>query len=89
LQHPLTGWVEEVHHGAIVLLAHWHYFKRCNLMELDWDNMGKSPLRFLEPYQVRFVRRIVDQLEERCKYPFDGCQWDARQPPEAWVLTQG
>ncbi|KAK4100174.1 hypothetical protein N658DRAFT_428222, partial [Parathielavia hyrcaniae] len=76
---PLTSFVEELHHGAVMLLAHWHYFKRCDLMNLDWENAGDSPLMFLEPQQVDFIKGIVECVKNKLPHipatPEEGC-WE-------------
>ncbi|KAJ4302046.1 hypothetical protein N0V88_002182 [Collariella sp. IMI 366227] len=68
LNHPLTSFVEDVHHGAVMLLAHWQYFKRCDLMNFDWDNLEDSALGHLESYQVEFLRVITGRLTEKCEW---------------------
>ncbi|KAL2134561.1 hypothetical protein VTI74DRAFT_11455 [Chaetomium olivicolor] len=79
LNHPLTAFVEDVHHGAVMLLAHWQYFKRCDLMNFHWENTEDTALAHLEPYQVEFLRRIVGRLREKLgaipKTPAEGC-WE-------------
>ncbi|KAH6850423.1 hypothetical protein B0I37DRAFT_390553 [Chaetomium sp. MPI-CAGE-AT-0009] len=76
---PLTNFVEEVHHGAVMLLTHWQYFKRCDLMKFNWDNVGDSALMFLEPDQVDCLKRVVGLLKERLPFipttPAGGC-WE-------------
>jgi hypothetical protein len=76
LQDPLTGFVEEVHHGATMLLAYWHYYKRCDLMNFDWNRIEYSPLRYLEPHQVALVRSTVEGIKKkrRClPFPLSLC----------------
>ncbi|KAL2261678.1 hypothetical protein VTK26DRAFT_3640 [Humicola hyalothermophila] len=79
IDHPLTHFVEEVHHGAVTLLAYWQYFKRCDLMSIDWDDIDNPALMFLEPYQVRFMKQIVDRMKEKLdsipRTPSEGC-WE-------------
>lgn len=48
-----------------MILAHWQYFKRCDLMNIDWDGVGDSALMFLEPWQLQFVKKIVCQLKKK------------------------
>lgn len=62
---PLTSWVEEVHHGAVMLLAHWQYFKRCDLMTFNWATTEGSALSCLEPYQVEFVKDIASRIKAK------------------------
>jgi hypothetical protein len=50
-----------------MLLAHWQYFKRCDLMNFNWEEIDGSALAFLEPKQVEFVKRIVGRVKEKCK----------------------
>ncbi|GAB1314809.1 Zn(2)-C6 fungal-type domain-containing protein [Madurella fahalii] len=79
LNHPLTHFVEEVQHGAVMLLAHWQYFKRCDLMNFNWDDVADSALMFLEPYQLQFVKNIVSRVKRKFdsipKIPAEGC-WE-------------
>jgi len=67
MDHPLTAWMEELHHGAAMLLIRWQYFKRCDLMNLDWEDKGSPQLAFLEPHQVESMRDIVTRLKIECK----------------------
>jgi hypothetical protein len=64
----LTAFVEDVHHGAAMLLAHWQYFKRCDLMNVDWADIGGSTLVFLEPHQVDFLRKTIGHLRKKRKF---------------------
>ncbi|KAL1837019.1 hypothetical protein VTJ49DRAFT_4388 [Mycothermus thermophilus] len=80
LNHPLTAWVEEVHQSAAMLLAHWHYFKRCDLTMLDQDDVDDGkPLAFLEPYQSEFVKDMASRMKARLPFipttPAQGC-WE-------------
>ncbi|KAK3297180.1 uncharacterized protein B0H64DRAFT_320431 [Chaetomium fimeti] len=79
LHDPLTRFVEEVHYGAVMLLAHWQYFKRCDLMTFNWDNVGESALTSLEAEQIDCVKRVVARLKERLPSipttPAGGC-WE-------------
>ncbi|KAK4040204.1 hypothetical protein C8A01DRAFT_46441 [Parachaetomium inaequale] len=79
LQDPLTSFVEEVHHSAVMLLAHWQYFKRCDLMSFKWDDIGESTLMFLEPDQIKLLKHIVGRLKEELPdipaTPAEGC-WE-------------
>ncbi|AEO63172.1 uncharacterized protein THITE_2108074 [Thermothielavioides terrestris NRRL 8126] len=79
LDQPLTGFVEELHQGAVMLLAHWQYFKRCDLMNFNWDDVGDSALMSLEPYQVEFVKKLVAGFKEKSGLipttPAEGC-WE-------------
>ena len=52
-----------------MLLAHWQYFKRCDLMNFKWDDIEESTLMFLEPDQVELLKHVVDSLKEKCEYP--------------------
>ncbi len=55
-----------MHLGAVTLLAHWHYFKRCDLMAVNWDEItGESALGGLTPPQVEFVRDIVERVRAK------------------------
>lgn len=63
--YPLTCLVEKLHDGVAVLLAHWQYFKRCELMNFNWDDIGNSALMFLESHQVQFLKSIVERLKQR------------------------
>ncbi|KXX81455.1 hypothetical protein MMYC01_201763 [Madurella mycetomatis] len=79
LNHPLTHFVEEVQHGAVMLLAHWQYFKRCDLMNFNWEEVEDSALMFLKPYQQQFVKSIVSRVKRKLdsipKTPAEGC-WE-------------
>jgi hypothetical protein len=50
-----------------MLLAHWQYFKRCDLMNFNWNDVGDSALMFLEPYQLKFVKDMVAHVKKKCK----------------------
>ncbi|KAK4181520.1 hypothetical protein QBC36DRAFT_306309 [Triangularia setosa] len=81
INHPLTKFVEDVQHGAGVMLAYWTYFKRCDLMNLQWDaeSVSKSALQELEPHQLAFLKRTVDCLKVKMNSipatPQEGC-WE-------------
>lgn len=68
MNHPLTAWIEELHRGAAMLLVRWQYYKRCDLMNLDWEDSTKPPLVSLEPHQATFMRSIVGLLKQKCEY---------------------
>jgi len=57
------AFVEEIQHGGVVLLAYWQYFKRADLMSLDWDNIADTKLSTLEPEQAELLRWTVEQLK--------------------------
>ncbi|KAK4203054.1 hypothetical protein QBC40DRAFT_31554 [Triangularia verruculosa] len=79
--HPLTKFVEDLQHGAAVMLAYWTYFKRCDLMNCEWDakSVSKSALQELEPYQLAFLKGMVDCLKPKLSSipttPEEGC-WE-------------
>ncbi|KAL2268902.1 hypothetical protein VTJ83DRAFT_3748 [Remersonia thermophila] len=80
LNHPLTGWMEEIHQSAAMLLAHWHYFSRCDLAAIDQpDSEDGRPLMFLEPHQREFVKNIASRMKARLPFipatPAQGC-WE-------------
>lgn len=50
-----------------MLLAHWQYFKRCDLMNFNWNNVGESALMCLEPDQIDCIKSVVGRLKERRK----------------------
>ncbi|KAL2016172.1 hypothetical protein VTK56DRAFT_4112 [Thermocarpiscus australiensis] len=79
INHPLTRFVEEVQHGAATLPLHWQYFKRCDLMNFNWDEVGESTLMFLEPHQIEFLKRTVARMKTKLdsipKTPAEGC-WE-------------
>ncbi|KAI9710664.1 MAG: hypothetical protein M1820_002497 [Bogoriella megaspora] len=58
--------VENLHHGANVLLAHFHY---CNKGHhpflLDWKHRQNSPLSDLVPAQVKFMSKTKRLYTER------------------------
>lgn len=58
-----SAFVEEVQHGGVVLLAYWQYFKRADLMRLDWDDIADTKLNTLEPEQAELLRWTVEQLK--------------------------
>ncbi|KAK0636402.1 hypothetical protein B0T17DRAFT_482682 [Bombardia bombarda] len=70
----LTSFVEQVQHGGVVLLAYWQYYKRCDLMNYDWSNPEKSPLKFLKPDQVQFIKGTVEALQDKCTLPAQCCE---------------
>ncbi|KAH6611671.1 hypothetical protein B0J18DRAFT_84531, partial [Chaetomium sp. MPI-SDFR-AT-0129] len=76
---PLVVFVEEAHHSAVMLLAYWQYYKRCDLMNFNWDSVTDSPLSCLESYQVEFLKRTVGLLKEKLPSipttPIEGC-WE-------------
>jgi hypothetical protein len=61
-----------------MLLAHWQYFKRCDLMNFDWNDIEESALAFLEPSQIQCIKSVVRRLKEVCKF-------DLRFPQEPTV----
>jgi hypothetical protein len=66
--HPLTKFVEEVQSSAGILLAHWLYYRRVDVMSLDWKKQDKSSLKHLEPYQAQFMKSTVDDLKRKSKW---------------------
>lgn len=58
-----SAFVEEIQHGGVVLLAYWQYFKRADLMRLDWDNVADTKLSTLELEQAKLLRWTVEQLK--------------------------
>jgi hypothetical protein len=50
-----------------MLLAHWQYFKRCDLMTFNWAKTEHTALSSLEPYQVEFVKGIVNRIKGKRK----------------------
>ncbi|KAK0754880.1 hypothetical protein B0T18DRAFT_47805 [Schizothecium vesticola] len=77
VDHPTTCFVEELQNSGVVLLLYWTYFKRADLMKVDWDNPKRSPL--VAPYQVEFMKWTVQELEKSRDgippTPPDGC-WE-------------
>jgi hypothetical protein len=64
--------VEQLHHGANVLLAHFHYYnKNLDPFSLDWKNRQNTPLAELTAEQVRFIIRTSELVKERGKLPPD------------------
>lgn len=58
-----------MHVGAVTLLAHWHYFKRCDLMAVNWDDVAGEPaLGGLTRAQLGFVRDVVERVRARRTY---------------------
>jgi len=74
---PTTRFVEELQNSGVVLLLYWTYFKRADLMKVDWDNPKRSPL--VVPYQVEFMKWTIQELEKSRsgipQTPHDGC-WE-------------
>ncbi|KAK0720304.1 hypothetical protein B0H67DRAFT_608978 [Lasiosphaeris hirsuta] len=60
---PLTGFVEDMQFGGVMLLAYWHYFKRVDFFNLDWGDLSKSPLRSLELHQIELLKWTVAQFD--------------------------
>ncbi|KAM7203047.1 hypothetical protein V8F33_002395 [Rhypophila sp. PSN 637] len=77
--HPLTALVEYLQESGRSLLLYWQYFKRCDLMNFDWGNAGKSSLKHLKPYQVEFMKFTVERLKRKGgsipTSPSEGC-WE-------------
>ncbi|KAK0735391.1 hypothetical protein B0T21DRAFT_384256 [Apiosordaria backusii] len=79
--HTLTRFVEDVQRGAVAMLAYWMYFKRCDVMNFEWDaeSVSKSPLQKLEPEQLKFLKKIVERLKAKLSSipttPQEGC-WE-------------
>lgn len=61
--------MEDVHHGAVTILAYWHYFKRCDLMDFNWNHIDDSAPMSLEPHQARFMQRIIGRVKQKCTWP--------------------
>ena len=58
-----------MHVGAVTLLAHWHYFKRCDLMAVNWDDVAGEPaLGGLTRAQLGFVRDVVERVRAKRTY---------------------
>ncbi|KAK3995581.1 hypothetical protein QBC44DRAFT_233776 [Cladorrhinum sp. PSN332] len=78
---PNTEYVEDLHYGAAMLLAHWDYFKR-----VDFASMTGKGLDPLEPYQHNFINYLSVRLQQRIdtipRSPLDGF-WESDL---AWVL---
>ncbi|KAK3326209.1 hypothetical protein B0H66DRAFT_470424 [Apodospora peruviana] len=78
---PLTGFVEKIQDGAVMLLTHWQYFKRCDLLNADWNNPSTSTLQYLKLYQFQHLKNTVAMLKLKSmsgtipKTPADGC-WE-------------
>lgn len=79
--HPLTTFVEDVQHGAGVMLAYWTYFKRCDLMNFEWDaeSVSKSAIKYLDTRQLAFLKGTIDCLKDKTtsipSTPQEGC-WE-------------
>jgi hypothetical protein len=43
-------------------------------MSVNWDDVRDPALRFLEPYQVRFMKHIITLVKKRCISP-PGCTY--------------
>lgn len=54
--------MEDLQNSGVVVLLYWTYFKRADLMKVDWDNPKRSPLT--APYQVEFMKWTVQELEK-------------------------
>ncbi|KAM7184749.1 hypothetical protein V8F20_012082 [Naviculisporaceae sp. PSN 640] len=79
INHPLTALVEYIQESGRSLLLHWQYFKRCDLMNVDWDNPSRAPLTHLRPYQLNFMKATVGMLKQSAgsipATPDQGC-WE-------------
>ncbi|KAK0619374.1 hypothetical protein B0T14DRAFT_207330 [Immersiella caudata] len=76
----LAGFVEDLHWAGVVILMHWHYFKRVDLLDMkEWESPGKTALKWLNPEEVNFVKHtVLDlrlELDEIPTTPGEGC-WD-------------
>jgi hypothetical protein len=53
--------IKELHHGANVLLAHFHYCcKGFRPFTLEWNPAESISMAVLDTKQVRFVRRVCE-----------------------------
>jgi hypothetical protein len=57
----MTGIIEELHLGANILLAYFHYCcKGFQPFDLDWDASETTSMAELDAEQVKFVRKTAD-----------------------------
>lgn len=60
--------MEKVQEGGVTILTYWHYYKRVNLLEVDWSqDLRKTRLKHLSPGQVRHMEWTVKELKRTCK----------------------
>jgi hypothetical protein len=60
--------VEELHTGANVLLAHFHYCnKGSHPFAMDWRSTNNSSISFaeLDPEQMLYMQEATDEVERR------------------------
>ncbi|KAK3359439.1 hypothetical protein B0T25DRAFT_564440 [Lasiosphaeria hispida] len=62
-KNPLTGFVEDMQFGGVMLLAYWHYFKRVDFFNQNWGDLSKSPLRSLQPDQAELLKWTVAKFD--------------------------
>lgn len=51
------------------MLAYWTYFKRCDLMNFEWDaeSVSKSAIKYLDTRQLAFLKGTIDCLKDKSK----------------------
>jgi hypothetical protein len=71
----LPKFIEEVHQGANILLAHFHYYiGDLELLKIDWKERHKTRLAHLSTHEVGYYYYVVELLKEksRGKYIYTG-----------------
>lgn len=60
--------VEELHLGANILLAYFHYCcKGCRPFDLDWDAADTQSMAELDPDQIKFVQETSKFVHSNSK----------------------
>lgn len=60
--------MEELHEGANILLAHWHYYRTDeDPLEVDIMDQHRSRLADLKPEQFSLVKRSCVVMREKSK----------------------
>lgn len=60
--------MENVQEGGITVLIYWYYYKRVNLLEVDWRHDSiPAMLKGLTPRQLQHMKWTVEELKRTCK----------------------
>jgi hypothetical protein len=64
-RYSLPEFVAELHHGANILLAHWHYYRRdVDPLSVQGGTRSSTILSALTPEQFNFMIKICKHMEK-------------------------
>jgi hypothetical protein len=66
----MTDIIEELHMGANILLAYFHYCcKGFRPFDLDWDATDTTSMAELDPDQIKFVQKTAGYVHSNSMLP--------------------